>query len=150
MEKEFSKHWKASKQPRKQRKYLANAPLHIRKEFLSVNLSKELRNKHKKRNLPLKKNDIVKVMRGKFKGKKGKVLSVDSKELNVEVEGLQVQKKDGSKVNVNMRPSNLQITELNEDDNKRIKTKSSSKKISKKTEKSKTKSISKSGQDNKE
>lgn len=135
MEKVFSKNWKASKQPRKQRKYQANAPLHIKRGFLSANLSKELRDKHKPRNLPLRKNDVVKVMRGKFKGNKGKVLTVDPKELKIEVEGLQVQKKDGSKVNINMRPSNLQITELNEDDNKRIKSKTgkSSEKSSEKT-----------------
>ncbi|MAH03474.1 50S ribosomal protein L24 [Candidatus Pacearchaeota archaeon] len=119
MKKEFSKHWKASKQPRKQRKYLANAPLHIRKKFISVNLSKELRKKYKKRNVPLKKGDIVKVMRGKFKKKQGKVIEVKLKLSKIIIEGIQVKKQDGSKVNVKLQPSNLQITELNLDDRKR-------------------------------
>ena len=127
MEKAFSKHWNASKQPRKQRKYLANAPLHIRKKLVSANLSKELRKKHGIRNLSLRKNDVVKVMRGRFKGKKGKILSLDLKESKIEVEGLQVQKKDGSKANVMMKPSNLQITELNLEDNRRIKNNQSTK-----------------------
>jgi len=148
--KEFSKHWKASKKPRKQRKYLANAPLHKKKEFTSANLSKELRKKHGIRNLPLRKNDHVMVMRGKFKGKKGKVLTVDPKDLKVEVEGLQVQKKDGSKVNVNMRPSNLQITELNEDDKKRIKSQSSDGKTGKKNQAKNKESKNKSQSKNKE
>ena len=111
--------WKASKQPRKQRKYSANAPLHLKKKFLSMNLSKELRKKYKKRNLPARKNDVVLIMRGKFKGKKGKILSVNLKKLKVIVEGIQVKKQDGSKVNVALIPSKLQIIELNLEDKKR-------------------------------
>ena len=79
MKKKFSTSWKSSKQPRKQRKYLAKAPLHIKKKFVSVNLSKELRKKHGKRNLSIRKDDVAKIKRGKFKGKQGKVLSVKLK-----------------------------------------------------------------------
>ena len=71
MKKKFSKKWKASGKARKQRKYVANAPLHIKKKFLSANLSKELRKKYG-RSLQIRKGDSVKVMRGKFKGKTGK------------------------------------------------------------------------------
>src|SRR3989338_176397 len=46
MKNKFSTKWKESKQPRKQRKYRANAPLHLRKKFVNVNLSKELRKKY--------------------------------------------------------------------------------------------------------
>ncbi len=123
MKRKFSTAWKSSKQPRKQRKYKANAPLHIKKRFVSANLSKDLRKKHGKRNLPLKKDDIVKIMRGKFKKKQGKVLSVKLKTQKITVEGIQVKKLDGSKVNVNLRPSNLQIIELNLEDKKRLKVK---------------------------
>jgi len=123
MKKKFSTAWKSSKQPRKQRKYVAQAPLHIKKRFVSVNLSKDLRKKHGKRNLPVKKEDVVKVMRGKFKKKQGKVLSVKLKTQKIIVEGIQVKKLDGSKVNVNLRPSNLQIIELNLEDKKRLKSK---------------------------
>jgi len=42
MKQKFSTTWKASKQPRKQRKYSANAPLHIKRKMLSANLSKTL------------------------------------------------------------------------------------------------------------
>ncbi|MDP7520749.1 MAG: 50S ribosomal protein L24, partial [Candidatus Pacearchaeota archaeon] len=113
MKKEFSKHWKSSKQPRKQRKYLANAPLHIKKKFISVNLSRELRKKYPKRNIPVKKGDVVKVMRGKFKKKQGKVIEVKLKLSKIIIEGIQVKKQDGSKVNVRLQPSNLQLIELN-------------------------------------
>lgn len=111
--------WKSSKQPRKQRKYLANAPLHIKMKLMGVNLSKELRKKYQKRSVPLRKKDTVKIMRGKFKGKKGKVMKVLLKTQKIEVEGIQIKKQDGSKVNIKLRPSNLQIIELNVEDKKR-------------------------------
>ena len=121
MKKKFSKSWKSSKQPRKQRKYLANAPLHIRKKFLSVNLSKDLRKKYGKRNIPVKKGDVVKILRGKFKKKQGKIKEVKLKISKVTVDGIQVKKQDGSKTDVKLQPSNLQIIELNTEDQKRLK-----------------------------
>lgn len=114
MKQKFSTHWKASKQPRKQRKYRANAPLHLRKEFVSINLSKELRKKVGKRNLPAKKGDKVKIFVGKFKGKTGKILSIDLKTSKIIVEEMQVKKQDGSKANVKLQPSNMQIIEMAE------------------------------------
>ena len=119
MKKKFSTKWKASKQPRKQRKYAANAPIHIKKKFVGVNLSKELRKKYEKRTISLKKDDVVKILRGKHKGKKGKVLEIKLKQSRVVVEGIQVKKLDGSKVNLKLQPSNLQIVELNLEDKKR-------------------------------
>jgi large subunit ribosomal protein L24 len=121
MRKKFSTKWKSSKQPRKQRKYLANAPLHIKKKLMGVNLSKELRKKYHKRSIPVRKKDVVKIVRGKFKGKRGKIIWVILKAQKVEVEGIQIKKQDGSKVNVKLRPSNLQIIELNLEDKKRNK-----------------------------
>ena len=137
MKKEFSTHWKSSKQPRKQRKYRANAPLHIKHKFLSVNLSKELRAKHKMRNIEVRKGDTVKILRGKFKGQKGKVTVVRTKQGRVAVENIQKQKIDGSKVNIMMQPSNLQILELNMDDKKRMKSREEKQKPKKETTKKK-------------
>ncbi len=141
MKKKFSTKWKASKQPRKQRKYLANAPLHLKRKLLAVNLSKELRKKYEKRNIVLRKGDIAKVMRGKFKKKQGKVSEIKTKLLKVFVEGIQVKKLDGSKVNVSLKPSNLQIVELNLEDNKRRKSlgiKTKKEEVKKETKKSDT------------
>ena len=116
----FSKHWKGSKQPRKQRKYVYNAPLHIKHKFLSAHLSKELRKKHGKRSLPVRKGDEVLVMRGSFKKKKAKILSVNLKKSKVTLEGIQRSKRDGTKVQISFSPSVLQIVSLNLDDKKRI------------------------------
>lgn len=121
MKQKFSTKWVGSKQPRKQRKYRANAPLHILHKMISSNLSKELRQKYGKRSFSIKKGDTVKILIGEFKGKTGKVDSVDLKRLRVMVEGIFRTKKDGSKVAVYFDSSNLQIKELNLEDVKRKK-----------------------------
>ncbi len=120
MKQEFSTKWESSTQPRKQRKFMANAPLHIRHRFLSANLSKDLRKKYGKRNLPLRKGDEVLIMRGAFRKKKAKVASVDLKNSRVALEGIQRTKKEGSKVNVFFHPSVLQLQTLNLDDKMRL------------------------------
>ncbi|HKL23288.1 MAG TPA: 50S ribosomal protein L24 [Candidatus Nanoarchaeia archaeon] len=122
MKKEFSDKWKGSSQPRKQRKYTANAPLHTKRKLLSVNLSKDLRKKRNTRNVPLRKGDKVKILRGKFKGKEGNVTKILTKQIKIYIENIQTKKQDGSSVDVPLRPSNLQIIELNMDDKKRFKT----------------------------
>ena len=119
MKSSFSTSWQSSKQPRKQRKYNYNAPLHLKHKFLSAHLSKDLRKKHNKRSMPVRKGDEVLVMRGAFKKKKVKITSVDSRRTRVVLEGIQRQKKDGTKVNVYFHPSALQITALNLEDKKR-------------------------------
>ena len=119
MKQKFSIKWKGSRQPRKQRKYLANAPMHVKHELLSANLSKELRKKYTKRNVPVRKGDSIKIMKGEFKGKNGKIDVVDMKRTRVTIEGITRIKKDGTKLSVYFHPSNLQIQELNLDDKKR-------------------------------
>ncbi len=120
MKKKFSLKWKESKQPRKQRKYRANAPLNVKRKFITCNLSKELRKKYSRRNVPVRKGDTIIILRGKLKKKKGKVLKVFLKLSKVVVEGIQVKKQDGSKVDIKLQPSNLQIIDLNMDDKKRL------------------------------
>jgi large subunit ribosomal protein L24 len=120
MKSKFSTKWKGSKQPRKQRKYRANAPIHIKRKLMSAHLSDLLRRRYKKRNFPLRKGDLVKVMRGESKGKAGKIEAIDYKRSRVTIGGIIRAKKDGTKVSVYFSPSNLLITELNLDDKKRI------------------------------
>lgn len=121
MKKDFSTHWKSSKQPRKQRKYLANAPLHTKRKLVSSHLSKELREKHGKRNIPVRVGDVVKVLRGQFKKKSGKVSEVNIKQSNIFIEGIEQTRKEGKKSPIPINPSNVIIQELNLDDKKRKK-----------------------------
>ena len=121
MEKLWSAYWKSSSQARKQRKYRYNAPLHIRGKFVSSHLSKELKDKHKRRSIALRKGDTVKILRGRFRGESVKVDVVDRKSLKVYLEGIKITKKDGTEVPVAVDPSNLLITSLNLDDKFRMK-----------------------------
>lgn len=132
--KEFSKKWKGSKIPKKQRKFLAKAPLHIKRKFLSTSLSKELREKMKKRNVVIRKGDSVLIISGKFKGKKGKVLKVKTKQMKIYIEGIQRKKQDGSVAEIPLRVSSLRITELDMNDKRRFKKEEESVKSTKKGE----------------
>lgn len=60
-------------------------------------------------------------MRGSFKKKRAKVVSVSSKDLKVTLENIQRTKKDGTKISVNFSPSVLQIQDLILEDKERIK-----------------------------
>ncbi|MCD6226421.1 MAG: 50S ribosomal protein L24 [Candidatus Aenigmarchaeota archaeon] len=117
----WSRFWKASKKPKKQRKYIYHAPLHIRHKLVSVTLSKELRKKYNKRAIPLRKGDEVEILTGDFKKKKGKVRKVDLKKLKVYIDGIVRKKVDGTEVQVPFHPSNLKIINLNLEDEKRLK-----------------------------
>lgn len=108
-----------SKQPRKQRKLIYKAPLHIRHQLISVNLSEELRERYGRRSLPVKSGDTVKVMRGDFKDHEGKVEKIDLKNLRIMVEGASIQKPDGNKFYHPIHPSNLMLIELDLDDEER-------------------------------
>ncbi|MEM4267287.1 MAG: 50S ribosomal protein L24 [Candidatus Woesearchaeota archaeon] len=118
--KQFSTKWKQSKKPRKQRKYRYNAPLHIKGKFLHSHLSKELRKKYGTRAIRVRKGDKVRVMRGQFRKREGRVQRVDIKNCRVYIENIDQVKKDGSKTFYPIHPSNLMVIELNLDDKKRV------------------------------
>ena len=121
MKKKFSSSWIRSKKPRKQRKYRFNAPLHVKQRFVASHLSKDLKLKYKKRSVPVRKGDKVKILRGQFRGKSGKIERVDLKKTKVFITGIEVVKKDGTKTLYPVHPSNLVVLELDLDDKKRVK-----------------------------
>ncbi|MGC8573319.1 MAG: 50S ribosomal protein L24 [Caldisphaera sp.] len=110
-----------SSSPRKQRKFLFNMPLHLKHKLVTVQLSKELREKFGIRNMPLRVGDKVKVVKGSYKGKSGKVSEVDLKRLFVKIEGITRKKADGTEIPVKFRPWNLVITDLDLKDEERKK-----------------------------
>ena len=110
-----------SKQPRKQRKALYNAPAHARGKHLSATLSKDLRADLGKRSLPLRTGDKVRVLRGDFKGHEGEVLDVDYGSYKVTIEEVTLSKPDGTAVILPVDPSNLMIIDANTKDDRRIK-----------------------------
>jgi len=121
MKKEFIKSWNSSVQPRKQRKYLANAPLHVRQRIMKSNLSKELRKEYEGvRSLRVRKGDTVKIMRGMFKGKEAKVTKVNRSNYKLLLENINIERKDGTKVSYPVHYSNVQLIKLDLTDKKRI------------------------------
>ena len=134
MKKAWVKSWNASKQPRKQRKYRYNAPMHIKIKLLNVHLSKELRKKYGKRSLNIRTGDKIKILVGKEKGKEAKVSSVDLKNMRVFLEGMDRTKMDGSKVQIPFEASNLMITSIGKEDKRTAK---KVEKVSKKKEEKK-------------
>ncbi len=117
----FSSTWKSSKKPRKQRKYRLSAPLHTKHKFVQSHLSRELRKKHGKRSIGLRKGDKVKIMLGQFRKHEGKIENIDLKKARVFVNGVELTKRDGTKRMLALHPSNLMITELNLEDKLRQK-----------------------------
>lgn len=115
----FTTTWKRSKQPRKQRKYRHQAPLHIKQKFVGVHLSTELRKKYGTRTVQVRQGDKIKVMRGQYAKKEGKVDKVSIKHEKVFMTGLEIARKDGTKSPIALIPSNLMITDLNLNDRKR-------------------------------
>ncbi|MCX8197159.1 MAG: 50S ribosomal protein L24 [Candidatus Micrarchaeota archaeon] len=102
-----------SKQPRKQRKLRFLAPLHIRKKLVSAHLSDELKAKlgTKRRSIPVRKGDKVKLMRGEKKGHIGKVTKVNLSTLKIFVEGVTIRNSKGIEKQIPIDPSNVMILE---------------------------------------
>lgn len=119
MNSKFNKSWNKSKKPSKQRKFRFNAPRSIKRKMMSAHLNKDLKSRYKRRNFPLRAGDIVKVVRGDFKGKEGKVERLDLKNLKIFVLGCEAVRVNGQKSKVAIDPSNVIIVDLKLDDKKR-------------------------------
>merc|ERR1712170_181605 len=97
---------------RKSRRAHFQAPSSVRRKILSAPLSAELRNKYSVRSMPVRKDDEVHVVRGFFKGREGKVLTVYRRKFCIHVERVTRDKANGGVVNVGIHPSNVVITKL--------------------------------------
>nr|MEB3825487.1 50S ribosomal protein L24 [Desulfurococcales archaeon] len=87
-----------SRQPRKQRRALFKAPLHLRQKQVTAILSHELREKYGVRNLPVRKGDTVRIMRGDYRGMEGNVVRVDLSKYRIFVDGVTRKKANGDQV----------------------------------------------------
>lgn len=108
--------WKSSVQPRKQRKYVYNAPPHLAAKQLSVHLSTELRKKHGTRAIRVRVGDTVRILRGTHKGKEGKVELVDTRRFRLHIVKVETAKRQGGAAKYPVRPSSCLITALHKDD----------------------------------
>ncbi|KAK8798100.1 60S ribosomal protein L26 [Blastocystis sp. subtype 4] len=94
------------------RKAHFTAPSHIRRVMMSSPLSKALKDKYNVNAIPVVKGDKVKVTRGSFKGREGKVTEVYRRKWVIHIEGLTREKVNGSSCKVGVDASKVEITEL--------------------------------------
>lgn len=111
---------RSSKSPRKQRRFIRDAPVHAHKRLLRCRLDEFLQEEYGLRNLVVKKGDLVRVMRGQFRETEGKVIAVDYSHIRVYIDSASGAKSDGKEVQVPIHPSNLMLVKL-ELDNERKK-----------------------------
>jgi large subunit ribosomal protein L24 len=115
MKQAFSTAWRASTQPRKQRKYAYNAPRHLRGRLLAVHLSKELRTKYGVRALRVRKGDKVRILRGTHKGKEGPVEHVDTRNCRIHIAKVEHARREGGVARYPIRPSNCLLIDVAND-----------------------------------
>ncbi|MBS1263136.1 MAG: 50S ribosomal protein L24 [Methanonatronarchaeales archaeon] len=108
-----------SRQPRKQRKNLYEAPLHERQDLVSATLSGKLRDRYGMRRVNVRSGDEVEVMRGDHEGESGRVEEVDLESGLIVVRGVTTEKGDGSTVEHPLHPSNVRVTRLDTSDPRR-------------------------------
>ena len=111
--------WIKSSHPSKQRKAFFNAPLHKRQKFMTAMLSPELREKYGIKRLPVRKNDVIRILRGSWAGHEGKVVEVDLKRMRIFVEGVTIKRADGTPRYYPIHPSKVMIVKLDLSDPKR-------------------------------
>ncbi|KAK2196393.1 bifunctional Ribosomal protein L26-L24 [Babesia duncani] len=104
---------------RKCRKAHFTAPSHRRRVIMSAPLSRELRKKYKVRSMPIRKDDSVMIVRGFYHDREGKVTQVYRKKWKIYVERITRDKITGESVQVGIHPSNVVITKLRMDKDRR-------------------------------
>ena len=93
----------------------------FRSKQIGATLSKQLRKKYGRRSIRILKGDVVKIVRGEYKGVEGKVTKISIEKNSVSVEGVQKEKAKGGKVDILIHSSNGIITSLKTDDKWRVK-----------------------------
>lgn len=71
------------------------------------------------RSIPVRKDDEVRIVRGKYKGREGKVTQVYRKKWVIHVDRVQRDKSNGSSVPIGVHPSNVVVTSLKLDKDRR-------------------------------
>lgn len=112
---------------RKNRKAHFASHSEARRKIMSASLSKELQNRHGVRSMPIRKDDEVLIVRGMYKSREGKVITCFRKKFVVHVERITREKVNGAQVPVGIPASNLVITKLKLDKDRKAKLEAKSK-----------------------
>lgn len=108
--------------PGKQRRSQAGAPAHKRWRQMTVRLSDDLLKRYRRRGLPIRKGDTVRITRGRFTGEEGTIVRVRRDRGLVEIEDrarppkLLLIKSDNKSVPRLFHPSNLLLLKVTRSD----------------------------------
>lgn len=99
---------------------------------MSAGLSKDLRKQYSLRSLPVRREDEVRVIKGRHKTREGKVVKINRLKYKIYIERITRDKPNGEQTHIGIHPSNVVITKLKVDPNRK---KLLNKKMSKRSKK---------------
>jgi large subunit ribosomal protein L24 len=100
-------------QPRRQRKAIFTADHFERRRRMAVALSRELRARYGRRQLPPRKGDTVRILNGSYKGKEERVARVDRRSYSVTLDNVTTKTGEAKLKALPIRTSHLLLTRLN-------------------------------------
>jgi large subunit ribosomal protein L24 len=103
----------SSRKPGEQRKALYRAPQHVRRRRMTLPLSRELRSRYRRRRIPVRKGDTVRVLAGSFAGREERVARVDLRHYFVVLDNVTLRKADKKLKQLPLSTGHLMITKLN-------------------------------------
>lgn len=112
-----------SKKPSKMRKAQYEQEMHTAAKAVRSHLVEKLAKELNKRAISVRKGDTVKIMRGEFTGKEGKVTEVDRAKKKVLIEKIIKKKSNGQERQVPIDASKVLITDIDRTDRKRFEAK---------------------------
>jgi large subunit ribosomal protein L24 len=99
--------------PRRQRRALYNADTFERRLRMTVPLSRELRRRFRRRSIPLRKGDTVRVLSGSFVGREERVAKVNRRDYAVTLDNVTLKTAEEKLKPLEIRPAHLVVTRLN-------------------------------------
>ena len=108
-----------TRQPHKQRNRQERASLHEKQKQVRAPLASELREEYGQRSVRVNAGDTVAVQRGDFAGESAEVVDVDLRAAEIEIEDVTVETADGEEVPRSLDASNVQVTDLDLEDDRR-------------------------------
>ncbi len=99
--------------PRRQRRALYQASTAERRRRMTVPLSRELRRRFGRRNVPVRKGDTVRVLSGSFAGREERVARVTRRDYSVTLDNVTLKTAEEKLKPLALRTSHLVITRLN-------------------------------------
>lgn len=102
-----------SRLPRRQRKAVFTADTFERRKRMAVPLSRELRRRYGRRQVPVRKGDTVRILSGSYVGREERVAKIDRRSYSVTLDNVTGKTADAKLKPLPIRTSHLLLTKLN-------------------------------------